>query len=115
MARETVVEKDDGESFTVELADSYLLRAKGMSFRNEGKMLFVFPSNTRSSIDMMFLSRPLYLYFMDSEKKIIEVQEAEPWGLDPRTWKLYSPGQSYRYLLESFEVLDLEEGDRLFF
>jgi len=101
--------------FEVEVADNFLSRAKGLSFRSEEKMLFVFPDSTRSYIDMMLLSKPLYLYFLDSEKQVIEVQKAEPWAWNPKTWKLYRPEKSYRYLLESFEELELSEGDMLEF
>lgn len=105
----------DGESLMVEVAESLYERAKGLSFREEGKMLFKFPRPTRAKIDMMFLSDSLHLYFMDSEKKVIDIQRAEPWSFDPRTWKLYSPGRPYKYLLESFEELNLSEGDAVDF
>ena len=101
--------------FKAETADDVLSRARGLSFRRNGKMLFVFRSDTSAKIDMMFVQKPLYLYFMDSEKEIIDVQRAEPWGIDPRSWKLYYPNSPYRYLLESFEELDINEGDRLDF
>ncbi len=104
-----------GKTIEAEVSDNFLSRAKGLSFRNRGKMLFAFRWDTNASIDMMFLSDPLHLYFMDSEKEVVEVQKAEPWSWDPRTWKLYSPEENYRYLLESFEQLDLEEGDTLEF
>ena len=64
---------------------------------------------------MMLLSKPLYLYFLNSEKEIIGARKAEPWSFDPRSWKLYRPEEPYRYLLESFEKLDLEEGVKLEF
>lgn len=105
----------EGERIEAEVADNFLSRGKGLSFRSSGKMLFRFSRPTTASIDMMFLSRPLHLYFMNSEKEVIDVQKAEPWSWDPRTWKLYSPGQKYSYLLESFAPLDLEEGDQLVF
>ncbi len=104
-----------GSTVEAEVADNFLSRAKGLSFRSSGKMLFSFRWDTNASIDMMFLSDPLYLYFLDSEKKVIEVQKADPWSWNPRTWNLYSPEEDYRYLLESFEELDLEEGDFLEF
>lgn len=102
-------------TYEAELADSFFSRAKGLSFRSRGKMLFSFPNSTWADIDMMFLSDPLYLYFMNSEKEVIEVQRAEPWSWNPKTWKLYSPDQKYSYLLESFEKLGVEEGDKLEF
>lgn len=111
-----LIEIDLGDrKIEAEVADSFFSRFKGLSFRSEGKMLFSFSRDTNASIDMMLLSKPLHLYFMNSEKEVIEVQKAEPWSFNPLTWKLYSPGQSYRYLLESFEALDVERGDRLDF
>ncbi len=103
----------DGETFNVEVADSLLKRAWGLSLRKEGKMLFKFPRPVRAKIDMALLSEPLHLYFFDSEKRLIHKEYARPWGWNPKTWKLYSPGKKYQYLLESFEDLRLEEGDEL--
>lgn len=109
------LEIDTGRRVEAEVADNFLSRAKGLSFRSSGKMLFVFRKDTNASIDMMLLSKPLYLYFLDSERNVIEVQKAEPWSWNPKTWRLYSPEKKYRYLLESFEELDIEKGDCLEF
>lgn len=98
-----------------ELADGFLSRAKGMSFRSEGKMLFVFPCESRPAIDMMFLSVPIQLVFLDADKQVVDVQRAEPWSFDPRSWKLYRPSRKSGYLLESTEFLEVEEGDKLDF
>lgn len=103
----------EGEEIEVEIADSILSRAWGLSLKKEGKMVFKFPRPTSSNIDMMLLSKPLYLYFFDSDKKLIHWEKAEPWSFNPKSWKLYSPSKKYQYLLESFEDLDLEEGDEL--
>ncbi|PSG98522.1 MAG: hypothetical protein BRC29_00155 [Nanohaloarchaea archaeon SW_7_43_1] len=112
---ETVRVEAGGKVFEADLADSFLSRVKGLSFSSEGKILFSFSGSTRSRIDMMFLSKPLNLYFMNSDKKVIEVQRAKPWSWNPRTWSLYYPGQKYSYLLESFENLGIEEGDQIEF
>ncbi|MDY6776871.1 MAG: DUF192 domain-containing protein, partial [Candidatus Nanohaloarchaea archaeon] len=106
------VELPDGK-IEAELADSFFERTVGLSGRSGGKMLFVFPRETRTRVDMMLLSEPLHLYFLDSDRNVIGVQRAEPWSWDPRTWRLYSPSEPYRYLLESFEELDVEEGDSM--
>ena len=103
------------EVFEVELADSLLRKSWGLSMRSSGKMLFVFGFESRPAIDMMLVKEPLYLYFLDGEKKVVDVQYAEPWGLDPRTWRVYRPDSSCDYLLESFEDLGLEEGDSVDF
>ncbi|MBC5793445.1 MAG: DUF192 domain-containing protein [Nanohaloarchaea archaeon] len=107
--------KSDREKFDVEVAESFISKSWGLSLRSSGRMLFVFNRNTGAKVDMMLLSKPLHLYFLDSEKKVIEKQKAEPWKFDPRTWKLYSPENKYRYLLESFERLEIGEGDKLEF
>lgn len=103
------------KEYSVKLADNFITRAKGLSFQKKGKMLFAFPEPQNAKIDMMFLSKKLYLYFINSEKEIIDSQEAIPWGWNPKTWKLYDPGENYKFLLESFERLDLDEGDKLSF
>lgn len=111
----TIQVRHEGESFEAELADNFLSRARGMSFRTEGKMLFRFPRSSRVAVDMMFLSVPLQLVFLDRDKRVVDVQRAEPWSFDPRTWKLYRPSQPARYLLESTELLDVEVGESLEF
>lgn len=107
--------KTSENSFEAELADNVLSKFTGFRFCSEGKMLFQFPRDTRAAIDMMFVRKPLYLYFLDADKKVIEVQKADPWTLNPFTWKVYRPEKPYRYLLESFERLELSEEDGLEF
>ena len=98
-----------------EVADSLLKKSWGLSMRKEGKMLFVFGFEERPPIDMMLVQRPLNLYFIDEEKNVVDVQKAEPWSFDPRTWKIYRSSKASKYLLESFEDLGLEEGDSVDF
>lgn len=107
--------KTSDSSFEADLADTFLSKFLGFRFRSKGKMLFSFPTETNAFIDMMLVLEPLYLYFIDSNKEIIEIQKAEPWRLNPRTWNFYRPEKPYRYLLESFEELELDEGDQLEF
>lgn len=105
--------KTESTDFSAEVADTFLKRSWGLSFRTEGKMFFKFSNDTRANIDMMLLSEPLWLYFLNSEKEVINIQKAEPWSINPRTWRLYSPEKPYRYLIESFEKLDIEEGEKV--
>ena len=97
-----------------EVADTVLKRALGLSFRKKGKMLFKFSRDTRAPIDMMFMRKSLFLYFMNSEKEVIHVERAEPWYTLPKKL-LYRPDEKYRFLLESFEELDVKEEDELGF
>ena len=103
----------DGETFEVESAHNFWRRAWGLSLRKEGKMLFKFPRPTNAKIDMALLSRPLYLYFFDSNRKLIHREKAMPWTWNPRTWSFYRPDEKYQYLLESFEDLKIDESSRL--
>lgn len=112
---EIEIKTPSGRRIRTELADSFLKQFWGLSLRSGGKMLFDFGREVHTFIDMMLLSKPLHLYFLDSEKCVFEVQKAEPWSLDPRSWKLYRPDKPYRYLLESFEDLGIEEGQKLDF
>lgn len=112
---ETVKVRLGSSELEVELADSFLKQFWGLSLRSEGKMLFDFGGEAGAMIDMALLSEPLYLYFIDSDNRVFEVQRAEPWSFDPRSWNLYRPERPYRYLLESFEELDVEEGESLEF
>ncbi len=105
--------KFGGQEHRVEVAENFLRKAWGLSLRKKGKMLFKFSKPTNTKVDMMLLSKPLFLYFLNKEKQVIEVQKAEPWTSNPRTWKLYSPEKPYSYLLESFQELELEQGDSI--
>lgn len=104
-----------GNVFEADLADDILRKSWGLSMRTEGKMLFVFERPGRPPIDMMLVQRPLHLYFLGSDKKVVDVQYAEPWTFDPRTWSIYRPEVDAKYLLESFERLDIEEGEEISF
>jgi uncharacterized membrane protein (UPF0127 family) len=77
-------------------------------------MLFKFSRDTGAAIDMMLMRRKLYLYFMNSEREVIHVETAEPWYRLPENF-FHRPEEKYRYLLESFEKLDIQEGDVLDF
>lgn len=98
----------------VEKAESVLKRSLGLSLRTSGKMLFVFQRGTRLPIDMMLMRRPLYIYFLNSEKEVMYAERAEPWYTLPKKL-LHRPEEKYRYVLESFENLGLEEGDGVSF
>jgi len=109
------VKLDGSRKITAEIADTLLKKSWGLSRRSEGKMLFVFIKPGRPAIDMMLVLESLNLYFLDSDKQVVDTYLAEPWTLNPRTWRLYRPNKDSKYLLESFEDLDLEEGDSVDF
>ena len=112
MIHNTTTIKTGNSKHEVKVADNILTRAWGLSLKKEGKMLFKFSRNTSAAIDMMLLSRPLYLYFANQEKEIIHKEKAEPWTWNPKTWKTYRPRKKYKYLIETFEPLELEKEDK---
>ena len=103
------------KKFTAEVADSILRKAWGLSMRTEGKMLFKFRRSSRPRIDMMLVQKPLNLYFLSEEKEVIDVQKADPWTPNPRTWKTYRPSKPAKYLIESFQEIGLKEGEKVSF
>lgn len=101
--------------FEVDLADRTIDHFIGMRGQKEGKMLFDFGKERNYRIDMFLVRTNLYLYFINSDKEVVEKKQAFPWTWDPRTWRFYNSEQDYRYLLESSSDLDLEKGEKLEF
>ena len=98
---------------TVKVANNMLTKAWGLRLQNKGKMLFKFRKPTKAAIDMALLSKKLHLYFLNEQKEVIHIEKAKPWTWSPRTWKVYSPAQKYKYLIESFKPLEVEEGQKI--
>ena len=112
---QTIELEIDNKKIEADLADNILRKSWGLSMRTEGKMFFIFERPGKPPIDMMLVQEPLYLYFLDEEGNVVDRQYAEPWTLDPRTWRIYRPSKASKYLLESFEKLNLKKGDRVGF
>lgn len=92
------------------IAENPLHHLIGMRGSREGKMFFEFPFERRWNLDMAFVRTDLYVYFFDRDKSLIEKKKATKWGLNPFKWKIYRPEKPSKYILESAEKLDLEEG-----
>lgn len=99
----------------VEIAERCWERMWGLSFRGEGKMLFIFPQEIRGSFHMATLSIPLQMSFIDSDLKVIDVKKAKPWTWNPKTWKLYRPKRKFKYVLETADFYQISPGDKLEF
>jgi len=104
-----------GTMYSVEFADNLFSHALGMRGRKDGKMMFEFPFEKRWTLDMALVLSDLYLYFFDSERKLVEAGRASKWRLDPRSWNIYKPQEPAKYLLESTEPLGLTKGERFNF
>ena len=102
----------------VEVADDPADRAKGLMYRkalgvNRG-MLFVYPEEQRLSFWMRNTLIPLSIAFIDSERRIIDIQDMKPLDDEPPHYVSAEPAQ---YALEVnqgfFEKRGVKVGDRV--
>ncbi len=101
----------------VEIADDASERALGLMHRTalaeDHGMLFVFPGEDKLSFWMKDTLIPLSIAFIDSEGRIVDLQDMKPLDDDPPSYVSAKPA---RYALEVnqgfFEVRGVEVGDR---
>ena len=113
-SRKTVIDK-------VTYSGSILKNTKGLMFRESGRMLMKSLNDSRTAIWMPFMRYGLDLVFIDRSKTVVDIiYDAAPINiLKPKTWKLYIPKESCRYVLEIESGLVKKErfaiGDRIEF
>lgn len=98
----------------VEVAESWLQKAKGLSFRRslpKDGMLFPFGRECRQGFWMFGMSFGIDIIFLNDKKTVSEVHKAEPMSLHPRTWKVYYPEKPIRYVLETRAGSGIRKGD----
>jgi uncharacterized membrane protein (UPF0127 family) len=102
----------------VEVADDLAEQAKGLMYRttlgeNRG-MLFVYPDERELSFWMKDTLIPLSIAFIDSERRIIDIQDMKPLDDEPPHYVSAEPAQ---YALEVnqgfFEKGGVKVGDRV--
>jgi uncharacterized protein len=101
----------------VEIADDALERARGLMYRTalaeDRGMLFVYPGEEHRSFYMKNTLIPLSIAFMDSEGRIVDIQDMKPLDDDLPHYVSAEPAQ---YALEVnrgfFEERGVEVGDR---
>lgn len=89
--------------FSIECEDARTpwKQAVGLSFsKRRRNMLFLFPFERIWEFWMLGMFYPIKMIFIDSKKRVIDIQEAEPLSLNPRTWKVYVPKRKCKYVLE---------------
>ncbi len=88
-------------SIECETAKSPCKQAVGLGFSGKRRsMLFLFPFERKWEFWMFGMRYGLDIIFIDRKKRVIEVQEAAPLSLNPKTWKLYVPKEKCEYVLE---------------
>jgi uncharacterized membrane protein (UPF0127 family) len=102
----------------VEVADGLFEKARGLMYRrvlgeNRG-MLFVYPEEQELSFWMKNTRIPLSIAFIDSERRIIDIQDMKPLDDEPPSYVSAEPVQ---YALEVnqgfFEKNGVKSGDRV--
>ncbi len=117
--RTVTIHASSGEKVKVgvEIADDASERALGLMYRTalaeDHGMLFVFPSEDKLSFWMKDTLIPLSIAFIDSEGRIVDLQDMKPLDDDPPSYVSAKPA---RYALEVnqgfFEERSIEVGDR---
>ncbi len=118
--RVVTIETSGGErvEVRVEIADDVFERSRGLMYRTalgaDRGMLFVYPNEKEHSFWMRNTLIPLSIAFMDSEGRIVDIQDMKPLDDDPPHYVSAEPA---RYALEVnqgfFEERGVEVGDRL--
>jgi len=108
----TVHGENQTATFKAEVADTPARQTKGLMFRksldeNKG-MLFVFPYAFMQRFWMMNTSIPLDIIFISGEKRIINIEEADPCGIIP--CRLYNSTDNALYVLEINQGLSEKYG-----
>ena len=81
--------------------------ALGLGFEPDRKTLYhwdIVVNAPRQELD---------IYGVDKEKKVVDVKRGVPITTDPKTWKVYSPKEKCRYILETPFDIKIKIGDKL--
>ncbi len=119
--RQLILVNKDGEQIrlTVEIADSFPKKARGLMFReslgqNEG-MLFIFDNPARHSFWMVNTTIPLDAIYFDENQTVVDIIHMDPCNL---SCAVYKPESDAKYVLEvnqGFAVLNkIEKGNSRF-
>lgn len=96
-----------------EVADDFWKRMIGLSFSKKKNMFFPLPYEAKWSLWMFLVRYPIKMIFIDGNKTIIDIKEAEPISLNPKTWKIYKPEKPCKYVLETPFDLKIKIGNKL--
>ena len=101
------------KTIQADVADDMIKRMMGLSLQEKKNMFFPMPYEDRWSLWMFAVRYPLFMIFIDKNKKVVDVQRGIPITTDPKTWKLYIPKEKCKYILETPFNLKVKIGDKL--
>lgn len=93
---------------TGKLCKTVFSRTKGLMFSKPEILIFEFPNEERIPLHMWFVFYSINAYFLDSDKRIVEIKRLKPFNL-------YTSEKKAKYLIESAENLKLKKGERILF
>lgn len=101
-----------------EKADSVSKQAKGLMFRKslgrDAGFLMKFERDGKHSIWMPFMRFPIDIIFIGKDKRIVDIRHSvPPMGKNPFTWRVYTPKEKARYILEVNAGLARKTGMRI--
>jgi len=105
--------KIKNSAIEADVADNFFKRIIGLSFSERKNMFFSMPYEARWSLWMFLVRYPIKMIFIDRDKIVIDVKEAEPLSTNPETWKTYYPRKPCKYVLETPFDLKIKIGDKL--
>jgi uncharacterized membrane protein (UPF0127 family) len=96
-----------------EIAENFWKRMIGLSFSKKKNMFFPLEFEAKWSLWMFGVRYPIKMIFIDKNKTVIDIKNGEPLSFNPKTWKIYKPRKSCKYILETPFNLKIKIGDRL--
>lgn len=105
--------KVNGKKIEAEVADDFFKRMVGLTLSRRKNMLFIMDYDSRWSMWMFTLRYPIKMIFIDKKKKVVDIKEGVPITSDPKTWKVYTPEEKCKYILETPFDLKVDVGDKL--
>jgi len=105
--------KIKNSTIEADMADSFWKKMIGLSFSKNKNMLFIMDYEAKWNFWMFIVRYPLRIFYINSNKMVIDIKEASPLSMNPESWKTYSPKSPCKYILESPFDLKIKIGDRL--
>lgn len=87
------------------LCKSAFSKAKGLMFSSKKTLVFDLGKEKKVNLHMMFVFFPINVYFLDKEKKVVEVKE----NFLPFTF--YNSKEKASFVIENPEKLDVKVGE----
>jgi len=97
----------------VDIANNFWKRLIGLSFSKKKNMFFPLPYEDKWSLWMFAVKFPLKMIFINRNRIVVDIKEAESLSFNPKTWKTYKPRKSCKYILETPYDLKVKIGDKI--